>query len=204
MMNRLKRNGLKVGLLCMACALCGMLPGCGGGVDTSADFAMIHNGNPYNIALTDTAGYIREMDVGYSETYQFTVMFPAKALNRMGAKGFELRFEPNEITLGQVIRINALKKNHHFQLEFFPLVGHNLNEGLMLAYSSAYLDGSLEVRFDVLEPKRGGRVKGEIIHAVLNGFFESQDSMDTIKPKTPQKLEIFNFPFDTQFKQSRF
>ena len=180
------------------------LVGCGGGVDKTQDFAMLHNDVKYSVALEATTAFIRVDDMGMSESYSFSVMFPCKSFNRMQARGFQLSFDPDDVTLGQPMTSGSVAHDYKFRLEYFPNMGHKMNEGILLAYSSGYESGSLTVVFDILEPKLGGRVKGKIIQAVLNGYYESQDSPEAIKPDSPKKLEIFNFPFDTVFKRHPF
>ncbi|MCP4147042.1 MAG: hypothetical protein GY757_04755 [bacterium] len=178
--------------------------GCSGGVDTAQDFAMKYNDGRYSVELTDPVAGISEQEAGLSGTYHFTITFPIKKLNAMNARGFVFHFDPEEVEEGAVMRAAAGDDSYKLNLQFHPLVGHRVNEGILLAYSSGIETGSLEVRFDTLEPKLDGRVKGTIIKAVLFGYFESADSMEPIKPKKPKKLEIFNFSFDTTFKPSMF
>lgn len=145
---------------------------------------------------------MQEKDAGYSYSYHYTIMFPiaSETLNPFKAMGFELAFEPKTVTIGQVIKSLANDQNSFFRVSYFPVVGHRVNEGILLEYSSRYKTGSLKVRFDVLEPEIGGRVKGTILEATLYGYYQKDEDMTILEPKRPKKLEIYNFKFDTTFE----
>lgn len=177
---------------------------CSGTVDTTRDFAMVLNGREYKVALVPAKGFIREMDSGFTNSFAYTIMFPAKKFNRFDARGFELTFDPDVITVGEVIESTAGDSNYSFGVTYYPLVGHKMNEGILLEYSSRVETGDVKVRFDILEPTLGGRVKGTILKATLFGYFQEHDSMERSKPDDPKKLEIYNFVFDTTFERSMF
>lgn len=165
---------------------------------------MVLNGREYKVALGPPVGRIQENEAGYSYSNSFTVVFPTKNLNRFKIMGFELAFDPQTITPGQVITSSANDRDYSLHVSYFPIIGHKLNEGKMLVYSSRSNNGNIKVRFDVLEPEIGGKVKGVILEAVLYGFYDSQDTITPNEPDKPQKLEIYNFAFDTTFERSMF
>jgi hypothetical protein len=177
---------------------------CSTSVDTNSDFAMVLNGRGYKVKLNPAIARVRVSDVGYSESYHFSVMFPAKSMNRFKVRGFELTFEPRTVEMGKTMISRAGDKNYSLAVSYYPLVGHKVNEGIMLEYSSRYKTGDIKVRFDILEPRLGGRVKGTILSAVLFGYYQSQDAMEPMDPEDPKKLEIYNFPFDATFESSMF
>ena len=178
--------------------------GCGGGVDTTRDFAMMENGREYRVLLDKPVGSIREQDVGFSTSNDYKIIFPLKKFNPMKARGFELTVDPEDVEIGEVMMSRAGDDNHKLRMNYYPSMGHKLSEGILLAYSSGMESGSLNVRFDVLEPRIGGRVKGTILNAVLYGYYEPVDTAEITKPDPPKKLEIYNFPFDTVFERSIF
>ena len=177
---------------------------CPGTVETGKDFAMRLNGREYKVTLETAKGKIQEIESGFSNSYRYTVIFPIKAFSRFGMNGFELAFGPNAINVGEIIESSAGDSNYSFRVTYYPLVGHKVNEGIMLEYSSREKTGSLKVRFDMLEPQINGRVKGKILEAVLYGYYQGADSMETLEPKSPKKLEIYNFVFDTTFERAMF
>lgn len=177
---------------------------CPGKVDITKDFAMVLNGNEYRVKLGPAAGKMQENESGFSISKSFTVVFPTKSMNRFETSRFELAFDPQTITTGEVITSTANDENSSLRLYYFPILGLKFNEEKMLVYSSRSDDGSMKIRFDVLEPEIGGKVKGVILEAVLYGFYDSNRETSTKEPDTPQKLEIYNFTFDTTFENSIF
>ncbi len=179
---------------------------CARSVDTGEDFAMALNGRPYKVKLAPPVARMQENDVGYSSSFDYTIMFPiaGETLNPLKVRGFELAFDPKTVTGGEVMEALAGDQNSPFRLSYLPLVGHRFNEGILLEYSSRYKTGSLKVRFDILEPEINGRVKGTILEATLYGFYQRAEDMTTLEPKRPKKLEIYNFKFDTTFSEFRF
>jgi ribonuclease HI len=175
---------------------------CSRPVDTSKHFAMLHNGREYKVLLDKPIASLRERESGLTGMSTFYIIFPIKKLNPMKNQGFELSFDAASIKIGQEMVSKAGDKKFNLRLRYYPLMGHNFNEGQMLTYSSGYGEGNLKVRFDILETRMGGRVKGIILHSTLFGFYESHENLTTFKPKHPKKLEIFNFPFDTVFGSS--
>lgn len=177
-----------------------MLSNCSAPVDRTADFAMIHNGNPYRVRLAPPIGKVIETEVGYTSTFWFYILFPTAAVNPNQARGFQLQIDPDDLITGGVISDSSLPETSKFRIRYHPNTGHRLNEGILLAYSTGMTGGSFKIRFDIFEPAAGGRVKGEILEAALVGFYERQDDMAIIPPKKPKILEIFHFKFDTRFQ----
>ncbi|MCU0289169.1 MAG: hypothetical protein MUF15_22590 [Acidobacteria bacterium] len=181
-----------------------MMVNCSGTIDITKDFAMVLNGNEYRISLARPVGRVQEIESGFSVTNNFSIMFPTKSMNRFQIMGFEFFFEPQAITPGEVITSTANDENYALRLIYTPPLGIRVNEEAMLVYSSRSENGSIKARFDILEPELGGRVKGVILEAVLYGFYDSNRDISTKKPATVQKLEIYNFVFDTKFENSIF
>jgi len=184
-----------------------LLIDCSRKVDITKDFAMVLNGNEYKVNLDPPVGQIQEIESGFSISNAYTVVFPTRSLNRLKLQGFELAFDAQTITPGQVITSRANDRDYSLHVSYYPILGHKFNEQKMLIYSSRSANGSIKVRFDVLEPGIGGRVKGVILEAVLYGFYDSDSEISPREPREsekPQKLEIYNFVFDTTFESSMF
>lgn len=173
-------------------------------VDKTEAFAMAMNGHPFKIKLGTPKGLIQEVEAGYSDSHLFSVSFPASALNRFGERGFRLHFDVTKLVMGRVIETKGTDPNYWLRVSFFPILGHRVNEGLMLEYSSRYKEGYMKVRFDIVEPEFGGRIKGVILEAVLYAYYLREDSREPIETNSPRKLEIFNFLFDTTFERQMF
>lgn len=173
---------------------------CSSGVDRSADFAMIHNGNPYRVRLAPPIARVVESDAGYTGTPRFYVMFPVRANNPVKARGFQLYIDPEQVVPGKRLSDSLLAENSRFRIEYYPVWGHKIDEGILLAYTTGIDGGSFTVRFDIFEPRPGGRVTGEIQEAVLLGYYEKQDDPEIIPLEEPRKLEIYHFKFDTTFQ----
>lgn len=133
---------------------------------------------------------------------QFSVIFPLKHMNQMQNKGFELVINPLQATLGDVMHFHTNDNHHGWEFTYQPNFGHHPSEQMKLIYSSHMGTGFIKVRFDQLEAKINGRIKGIILEAVLFGYYEKETNTSIIKPKIPQKLELFNFPFDTTFRSA--
>ncbi|HLP62474.1 MAG TPA: hypothetical protein VK186_26785 [Candidatus Deferrimicrobium sp.] len=191
-------------ILSTCLVLMSLLVNCPGKVDITRDFAMVLNGNEYKVNLGPAVGKMQENESGFSVSNAYKVVFPTKGMNRFETSGFELSFDPQKITPGDVITSTANDENYSLHLYYFPILGIKFNEEKRLVYSSRSDNGSLKVRFDVLEPEIGGRVKGVILEAVLYSFYDSNREETPQKPEKSQKLEIYNFVFDTTFKNSVF
>ncbi|MCK4766321.1 MAG: hypothetical protein KAW12_29265 [Candidatus Aminicenantes bacterium] len=181
-----------------------LLPACAGKVDTTKDFAMTLNGQKYVVKLDAPAARIQELEAGYSNEQSLSVTFPIKTANPMKVMGFRLAFKERQIVVDEEIESHAGDDRHFLHMQYFPLLGHKVNEGTILTYSSRRKTGSLRVRFDELEAQAGGRVKGIILYAALYAYYQKQDSPDPIEPKEEKKLEIYNFPFEATFVESTF
>jgi len=178
-------------------------PNCGA-VDTSKDFAMTLNGREYNVKMGAALAFISEMDVGFSADYIFYIMFPLKVFNPLKARGFKFAFSPNKTVVGEKIESSAGDEQYYLRMFYYPAVGHKMNQGLMLTYSSGYKQGRVRARFDILEPHIGGRVKGVVFYAALYGYYEDSAGPDIVEPGKENILELYNFTFDTVFSRSMF
>lgn len=172
---------------------------------------MVLNGKEYKVNLAPAIGRIQEYESGFSRSNSFTVFFPTKNLNRLKTSGFELTFNPQIVTPNEIITSKANANDTNYEnppsITYIPIFGHKFSEEQMLVYSSRSGNGSIKVRFDVLEPEIGGKVKGVILEAVLYGFYDSNRvpiPQEPNKPNKPQKLEIYNFTFDTTFEDRMF
>ncbi len=178
---------------------------CSQEVDMGAEFAMAVNGMPLKVKLGDTIAKIREIESGFGAQAEFKVLFPLKSFNPIKVRGFELQFEPGKITLGEEIIASAGDEDYSLRMNYFPTLGHRLNEGKMLTFSSRHRQGFVKVRFDRLDPRIDGRLSGEIVEAVLYAYYEANDPMEEFsEPSSPKKLHIAHFPFDTAFIYSPF
>ena len=178
-----------------------LLAACGSG---DGEFSIRQKGTAYPVELAPARGRIREYRAGFSTDYGFSVIFPLARFNPTGQRGFVLFFGPTEIRPGMEYALEGDDPPHPLGLEYHPAGGHRVTEGKILAYSTRRAGGSLQVRFDRLEPRIGGRVKGVISRAVLVGYYEGYDTAEREEPCRKMTLTIANFPFDTVFELSPF
>jgi len=176
---------------------------CSSGVDTSGQFAMALKGHKLNLKLTTPIAKAEE--VNQEEDYfQGFLMFSIEGLNRDWTKGFKMIFEGDQVQTGTVMQTSAASSEGAPVVYFHPALGHKPSEGLTIVYSSNYKEGYLKVRFDEFEPQVGGKIKGEIIEAVLWGYHEKFGSDVPLDAGKNNKVEIYNFPFDTTFMPPQF
>ena len=178
--------------------------GCDASVDNIQDFAMQINSKKYQVSLNPPAAKMVEVEGGFSYEYRYSILFPIKNFNRMQARGFEFVFKPKKITAGNIFETFAGDDHYDVSIEYHPTIGHRHTQRQVLIYSSREKDGYLKVRFDEIDPRIGGKVKGLILEAVLYGFYEDIDTIKRIELKKEKKLEIYNFKFNAVFRRHSF
>ena len=60
------------------------------------------------------------------------------------------------------------------------------------------------IRFDELEARAGGKVSGELVSAVLFGYYENMDMEQVPDITGEKKLELFHWSFEAIFELSQF
>ena len=166
---------------------------------------MYLNGRERKTGLGDPVGLIQEIEAGYSYSNHYSIVFPLKiaALRGMPRPGILIEFDPAALEPGHEINFGD-GADDNVRMEYHPASGHRVNQGVMLAYSSAHSDGGGTIRFDILETEAGGRVKGTVIQAALYGYYENMETMEATEPSKPMKLELYNWSFDVTLKRSIF
>ena len=189
--------------MAVCCAM--LVSGCSSVPDPDKEFGMYLNGKQLKVKLGEPVGYIQELESGYSYRYRYSVIYPLQmsALRTMPRPGIVIEFDPDEIESGQEIPFGTGGRKTVW-LEYHPVVGHKLSEAVMLAYSSRHSAGGGKIRFDVLEPRLGGRVKGSVIQSTLYGYYEAMETMEITEPSKLRKLELFNWSFDLTLESSIF
>ena len=197
------RNHLYSAFMTIFCAL--LVSGCSSGPDPSKEFGIYLNGKLLKPTIGEPIGYVQELESGYTYNYRYSIVFPRKFYTRdpVPRPGIIIEFDPADIESGQEIPFGTGGTNA-VRVEYHPVGGHKLNEAVMLAYSSRHSAGGGKIRFDVLEPQLGGRVKGTIIQSTLYGYYEAMETMEITEPPKPRKLELFNWSFDVTLEESIF
>lgn len=165
---------------------------------------MAMNGSRYESRLRQPIGYLQEIEAGFSAECRCSVLFPVRIPGAVPRPGLEIAFDPRKITPGEEVAFGSGDDESGVSVDYCPLNGHKMSQGIMLGYSSGHAGGRGRIRFDALEPEIGGRIRGTLLHATLYGSYESAESARVTEPKTPRKLELWNFPFDVQLAQSPF
>ena len=197
------RNYRLSALMTIFCAL--LFSGCSSGPDPDKQFGMYLNGKQRKVKLGEPVGYIQELDAGYSYSYRYSIVFPRKFYVRdpMPRPGIIIEFDPADIESGQEIPFGT-GGEHIIRVEYHPVGGHKMNQAILLTYSSRHSAGGGKIRFDVLEPQLGGRVKGTIIQSTLYGYYEDMETMEITEPPKSRKLELYNWSFDVTLERSIF
>ncbi|MEA2064513.1 MAG: hypothetical protein U9P14_12490 [Gemmatimonadota bacterium] len=182
-----------------------LVSGCSGGPDPDREFGFYLNGKERKTGFGKPVAHIQELEAGYSYSNRFTIVWPLKKkyAGPVVRPGIIIEFEPERIEPGKETPFGTGPKRAAW-MEYHPMRGHRVEEALLLVYSSRHGQGSGTIRFDVLEPRLGGRVKGTVILATLNGYYENAQSMEIIELKKPRKLEFFNWSFDLVLQRSIF
>jgi hypothetical protein len=170
--------------------------GCSAKPDPNREFAMTLNGAEYHSRLGQPLAYLQEHEAGFSTSLSCTVVFP---LQRQGARnrpGLEIMVMPEKVVLGEAMDLTTDAGGYGIHVSYHPASGHQWNKAVMLAYSARRPGGGGTIRFDELDPRPGGRVKGKLIRATLSGYYEDAHSAQITEFREPQKLEVRNFPFD--------
>jgi hypothetical protein len=190
---------------CLTAALgCLLLGGCAEKVDPSRPFEMAMNGARYEPRLLQPIGYVQEIEAGFSTECRCSVLFPSRVPSAIPRPGLEIAFDPRKIAPGEEVAFGSGDEESGVTVDYSPIGGHKLNQGIMLGFSSGHSGGRGRIRFDDLEPEIGGHVRGTLLHATLYGSYENAESGETTEPKTPRKLELWNFPFDVKLAASPF
>jgi hypothetical protein len=183
---------------------CLLFVGCADKPDPSRPFEMAMNGSRYEPRLHPAIGYVQEIEAGFSTECRCRVLFPLPIPGAIPRPGLEVGFDPSRIAIGEEIAFGAGDNESGVTLEYTPLRGHKMSQGILLSYSSHHAGARGRIRFDVVEPEIGGRVRGAVLHATLYGSYENAHTAEVTETKTPRKLELWNFPFDVQFERSLF
>ena len=197
------RKDLYWAFITLGCAM--LVSGCSGEPDPDKEFGMYLNSKQLKVNLGEPVGYIQELEGGYSYRFHYSIVYPLNmpALRSVPRPGILIEFDPARIELGQEIAFGTGGETS-IRLEYHPVVGHRHSKAVMLAYSSGHSAGVGKIRFDILEPRLGGRVKGSIIQSRLYGYYENMETMEITEPSEPRELELFNWSFDVILERSIF
>jgi len=179
--------------------------GCSTKPDPSKEFGMYFNGEENTSALDNPIGLIQEHEAGFSYSYSYSIIFPLKKAfsGPVPRPGVYIEFTPERINLGEETPFEAGSESAAF-VEYHPVTGHKVQEATLLVYSTRHGDGGGKIRLDVFEPRLGGRIKGTIIQATLNGYYEDMEKMEITELEQPRKLELFNWSFDVILQRGPF
>ena len=197
------RKNLYSAFMAVCCAM--LVSGCSGVPDPHKEFGMYLNSKQLKVNLGEPVGYIQELEGGYSYRYRYSIVYPLNmsVLRSVPRPGILIEFDPAEVELGKEIAFGTGRETT-IRLEYHPIVGHQHSKAVMLAYSSGHSAGGGKIRFDVLEPRLGGRVKGSVIQSTLYGYYEAMETMEITEPSKLRKLELFNWSFDLTLESSIF
>jgi hypothetical protein len=140
------------------------------------------------------------MEAGFSTSLRYTVLFPLRLPTAMNRPGLQITVDPQRVLLGEEM-IFQPGSERGVWVEYYPKSGHQMSEGILLAFSSSHGEGSCTVRFDQIDSELGGRVAGKLVRATLYGFKESAESVGIIPLSEPRRLEIANFAFDVPLQR---
>lgn len=174
--------------------------GCQRGLDPKGPFQMTMNGAPYTPKIQPAVGNLQVLESGFSIAQRVRIFFPLLAPGAGAIPGLEIEFDPEVIPVGEEVEILFAEADGGISITYFPLFGHRHNEGILLLYTPD-AESPLNIRFDELEPRIGGRVSGSLIFTRLHGRYETMDG-ESIETEEPKTLEIRNFPFDVQLTES--
>lgn len=176
--------------------------GCQEKPDPDAPFSMTMNGEPYAPKFNPPLGYLQELEAGFSTAHRVRIHFPIIAPGPGANPGLEIEFDPAVIPIGEEVEIVYGEAEGGISVTYFPLFGHRHNEGILLLYTPDD-DCPLNIRFDEMEPRLGGRVSGSLIFTRLYGHYENMDG-EWIDTEERKVLEVRNFPFDVQLTRSAY
>jgi hypothetical protein len=183
------------GLIVTALLVC-IASACAAPPDTSLPNTAALNGSAYGLGLRETPiAYIQEIEAGFSTDSLGTLLYPLSLPTSLPQPGLQITFYPARVAVGQDITFGLDNPDSGISLEYYPLFNPRVNEGLILAYSLRGGGGG-QIRFEALDMRIGGQVKGALNHATLYGYYERIDSGEVVEEDEPAKLELWNFAFD--------
>jgi hypothetical protein len=180
-----------VGLLLFACT---------GTEDSTQTFHMRLGQDPCLPGVGDAIALIEELEAGFSVAHQCSIVFPQKLLPQQPRPGIEIQFDPAGIEVGSELEFGAGRTGGDVQLAYYPNWGQKYDQGLTLVFCPSEA-GWGRIRLDELDPQLGGRVRGVLLEAVLYGHYEDMDGLP-VELEEPLELHLWNFPFDTTFRES--
>jgi len=178
-----------------------LLAGCGNSYKNQKPFAIYMNGKPYTFELDETFADIGGTDSVYPQISSYCVYFPAKLFNAGTDRGFILHLDPRYIKSKESLRFSARDSHSSVQMIFSPVIGRTRFKNGLMEMTTTEGKGKIHAYFDILEPREGGRIKGIIYEAVMEGFFvkDFQNPVNSKNQPKPARIEIYNFALDTRF-----
>jgi hypothetical protein len=190
-------SGWPAAALTLAVVAIGLLPGaCGQKADSEAPFQMSLNGNPYLPGVGQPLAAVNEIEAGFSNLSQCTIIFPLRGLKNRPQPGLEIIFNPAVIPVGDEVTLGVGGDDLGIQLAYYPFFGGMSNDGKRLVYAIGD-EESARIRFDDLDVKTR-HVQGVLLEADLCGRYVNADG-EAFEPKKPMKMHLSNFPFDIEF-----
>ncbi len=182
--------------------------GCGKKIDPQKPFGMYLNGRENNPLFKDPEAFLHDIEdgTGYTGSKQrgliiFPLPLPSGPMPR---GGIEISFDPKNIPAGQNIQISQSESASGINIYYFPMQIGAGNSGKVYTFGlRPSKGGAATIRFDLLEAKVGGKIKGVILDAVMDAYFKTEDGT-TEELTKPQELKLFNWSFETTFKEHPF
>ncbi len=180
--------------------------GCGKKVDPQKSFGMYINGREMKAKFKAPEAYLQTLDdgVGYAASRQNgLIIFPLPPpTGPMPRGGIEISFDLKKVSSGKTVQISQSSPSSDVDIYYFPMQGGaSVDQGKILSYAlRPSKGGSAIIRFDVVEAKIGGKLKGVILEATMDAFYETKDGFNEELSK-PRELKLFNWSFETTMKE---
>lgn len=165
---------------------------------------MTLNGAEYLSSLGKPVGDYQEEEAGFSTEYRCSIVFPLRLPGAVKRPGLAIVVDPKRITPGPEVLFGAGAGESGISVDYYPRSGHQMQSMTMLVFSSGRSGGGGTIRFDEMDARVGGRVRGKLLQATLCGCFENAESAQITEPDEPRILKLRNFPFDVVLDRSMF
>jgi hypothetical protein len=180
----------------LALVLALLLPGgCGKKIDPDAPLQMRLNGNPYLPGVGQPIAAVEDLEAGFSDTKQVTVIFPLNALKSRPQPGLEIVFNPRQVPVGEEFTIGADEDGLGIRLSYHPFFGGITRDGQLLIFELGDGD-TARLRFDEIDLE-DRHLSGVVLEAVLHGQYVDMDG-NAVEQGKPMEMHLSNFPFDVE------
>jgi hypothetical protein len=167
--------------------------GSGGMADTG--FRM--NGKEYSTSLREPKAFLQEDEAGFNTLVRLHLNYDLAVPGARPETGLEISVNPEEVQVGEEMLFGS-EGSADVTLSYYPNQLRYASRGVIMEFAPGEGDGGC-LLFSEFDPQPGGRIRGELVRATLQGQALSIDSGEpvTLDGESENRvLKIAHLPFD--------